>query len=200
MLKDTYSMRFLASDNGNIKKYYLCRNGADLAYREVLSLWEQDQEFLDFYLSIFRQSGFESYVWETPPVTTDSLIRKFEFVLINNPTAACAPDHDTFMEYFDSQGQHNGVVVFPNLGGDAMLVVPSPSSDSINYSGLSKFYSEAPVDQQRSLWQVVAGEIRSKVSAEKIWVSVAGGGISWLHIRIDTVPKYYRYSSYTERA
>jgi len=28
------------------------------------------------------------------------------------------------------------------------------------------------------------------------WLSTAGGGVAWLHVRLDTRPKYYRYNPY----
>ena len=31
---------------------------------------------------------------------------------------------------------------------------------------------------------------------ENIWLSTHGLGIPWLHIRIDTIPKYYSYKNY----
>lgn len=66
-----------------------------------------------------------------------------------------------------------------------------------DYSGLAEFFREAPVDRQRALWKVLAREIRLQLSEKPVWVSVAGGGIAWLHVRLDRVPKYYRYLPYT---
>lgn len=162
----------------------------------MLSLWDGDTKFVEFYISIFRQCGFKSYVWETPPLSTRSLDQPFEFVIINNPVSKSKPDITTYKKYFDFGGPNCGVVAFKNLGHDAMLVVPSPSDDTVNYSGLSDFYSEAPIDQQYSLWKVLAKEIYLILSEKNIWVSVAGGGISWLHVRIDRSPKYYRHFPY----
>ena len=30
-----------------------------------------------------------------------------------------------------------------------------------------------------------------------VWVSTAGMGVSWLHVRFDSRPKYYRWGEYT---
>lgn len=30
-----------------------------------------------------------------------------------------------------------------------------------------------------------------------IWLNTAGAGVPWLHIRLDSRPKYYRYQPYT---
>ena len=31
-----------------------------------------------------------------------------------------------------------------------------------------------------------------------LWVSTAGLGVSWLHVRLDARPKYYRHDAYTD--
>jgi hypothetical protein len=187
-----------SENNGNIQRFRLSEDGRALAYRKVLELWECDQEFVDFYLSIFRKCGFDSYVWETPAVSTDTAERPFEFVLHNTPRASQTPDLDTFAQYFDRNSANHGIVAFPNLGHDAILVVPSPYRDNANYSGLADFFREAPIDQQRALWKVTAQQVKLNLSEKPTWVSVAGGGISWLHIRLDSRPKYYRYMPYND--
>ncbi len=187
----------ISENNGNIQKFRLRKGGRELEYRDVLQLWEKDVEFLDFYILIFRKCGFNSYIWETPPVSTDTANQSFEFVLLNTPIASKSPDPETYKEYFDLKNPNHGVVSFPNLGHDAILVVPSPYKPDANYSGLTKFFQEAPIDQQRALWTVTAHQMKLLLSEKPKWLSVAGGGIAWLHIRLDSSPKYYRYMPYT---
>ena len=186
-----------SENNGNIQKFRLRKEGRELEYREVLILWEKDQEFLDFYISIFKKCEFNSYIWETPPISTDTVDQPFEFALLNTPIASKTPDRETYEEYYDLDTPNHGVVSFPNLGHDAVLVVPSPFRKDANYSGFAEFFREAPIDQQRSLWMVTAHQVKLQLSEKPTWVSVAGGGIAWLHIRLDSRPKYYRYMPYT---
>ncbi len=195
------SKRFEAiseSENaGNLLKVRLFEKGRVLSYCDVLNLWERLPELVDFYISIFKKCGFHSYVWETPPVTAGSAHRDFEFVIHNSPMPSRSPDHLTYSDYFDTEVAPDGVVAFDNLGGDALLVVPSPYRGNANYSGLSDFFREAPIAQQRGLWRELARHAKSRLSDQPMWLSVAGGGIYWLHIRLDSIPKYYRYSPYT---
>ncbi|MCB9295404.1 MAG: hypothetical protein H6559_20115 [Lewinellaceae bacterium] len=184
--------------NGFVQKYRLRKNGQLLEYREVLRLWEMDEEFLNFYIKLFKKCGFNSYVWETPPVSTDNIEQPFEFVILNTPKSSSLPDYETYKEYYDLSGPNHGVVSFPNLGHDATLVVPSPYRKDANYCGLPEFFLEAPIKQQQSIWKVVAHQMKLLLNEKPIWLSVAGGGISWLHIRLDSIPKYYRYSKYSE--
>jgi len=199
VIKDKeFEAESISQNEGNLQKFRIKKSGNELKYREVLDLWENNQEFTEFYSSIFKKCGFASYIWETPPISTDSLNQAFEFVILNTPKSSLKPDVDTFSEYFDEKTKNYGVVSFLNLGHDAMLVVPSPLRNGSNYSGLAEFFSEAPLDQQRAFWKVTAHQIKLRLSNKSTWVSVAGGGIAWLHIRLDSRPKYYRYMPYTK--
>ena len=123
----------------------------------------------------------------------------FEFVIHNIPKSSSLPDHNTFAEYFNTETAPEGIVTFDNLGGDALLVVPSPYRESANYSGLAEFFSEAPISQQRELWRELGRHIKLRLSDQPMWLSVAAGGITWLHLRLDSSPKYYRFQPYTEQ-
>lgn len=185
-------------NESNLKKFRLRRSGVELTYKDVLQLWERAAEFTDFYSGIFKSCGYSSYRWETPPVSNSTLNQVFEFVILNTPNYLAAPDTQTFSKFFDKDSENHGVVSFLNLGHDAMLVVPSPLKEGANYSGLAEFYKDSPVEQQRALWKETAHQIQLKLSNQNIWVSVAGGGVAWLHIRLDDRPKYYSYLAYSD--
>lgn len=195
---DRFEASVRSKNKGNLQIFRLKQDNRDLEYRDVLNLWENDPEFLDFYISIFKKCGFNSYIWETPPISTDTISQAFEFVLLNTPISSNRADPDTYKQYYDKNNSNDGVVSFPNLGHDAILVVPSPFRNDANYSGLAEFFRESPLDQQRSLWKVTARQVKLLLSEKPTWVSVAGGGIAWLHLRLDSTPKYYRYEPYTE--
>eukprot|EP01034_Spumella_vulgaris_P037636 gene37636-46431_t len=38
--------------------------------------------------------------------------------------------------------------------------------------------------------------LNSTDSARRFWLSTSGLGVSWLHVRVDTVPKYYNWKEY----
>jgi hypothetical protein len=153
--------------------------------------------FVDFYVSLFKTSGFYSYTWETPAVSVVSSRSGFEFVIHNQPMSSARPDRATYADYFDAESAPDGIVSFENLGGDALLVVPSPFRDDADYSGMAEFLREAPINQQRRIWRELGRLAKLRLSERPMWLSVAGGGIDWLHIRLDSVPKYYRYTPYT---
>lgn len=186
------------SDNaGRLVKYRVHEGGKSLRFEDVLRLWESDAAFVDFYLSLFPQCGYKGYVWETPAICSGTLQRQFEFVVHSAPKAFSRPDRETFQSYFNTEEAPDGIVAFENLGRDALLIVPSPYRKDADYTGLCEFLREAPLSQQRALWQELSRHARSRVSDRPMWMSVAGGGVAWLHLRLDSIPKYYRYEPYT---
>jgi hypothetical protein len=199
--KTIRSERFEASaesqNSGNILKYRIYSNGHFLSFSDVFHLWERDLDFVDFYISIFKQSGYYAFNWETPAITIVSIRGQFEFVIHNLPKASGRPDRETFAGYFDTETAPDGIVSFKNIGGDALLIVPSPYREAADYSGMAEFLREAPISQQRGLWRELGRHTRARLSDRPIWLSVAGGGVQWLHVRLDSSPKYYRYGPYT---
>jgi hypothetical protein len=104
-------------------------------------------------------------------------------------------DPAPFRELFDLRAP---VTVFPNLRGDAMLVVPTPTGDPAPYLHLASFVRRAPPAQVDALFAAVGQalcDVRSRRRAT-IWLSTAGLGVDWLHVRLDSRPKYYRHAPY----
>ena len=183
--------------SGNVKKYRMRKSsGSQLTFSDVLEGWRDDASFREFFISLLRDSEFPNYLWETPCVNSKTVHQSFEFVLLKLPLSSASPDRDTYGDYFDINAGDHGVVVFDNLGKDARLVVPSPPTESIDYSSLSRFIEFAPKEQQHAIWRSLANDTIPKLSNQYVWMSVAGGGIPWLHLRVDTEPKYYRYEEY----
>jgi len=149
-------------------------------------------EFRLFFNSVFAESAWAAYRWETPPMRESSLHSPFEFVLIDCAELERPADRTSFCEHFGDQP----VAVFPNLAGDAQLVVPCPIDEHCCYTHLAAFARTAPPDQIHRLWQGVGAAMLTRVSEQPLWLSTAGMGIAWLHIRLDSQPKYYSHQDY----
>lgn len=176
-------------------KYRISCDGEMLSYSTVLDLLQSDQSFRQHFISLLRDSRFPGFRWETPAITAATVGRPFEFVLINTPSFANRnTDATTYSQYFDDG--ETGIVAFENLGGDAMLVVPSPRASDSAYGHLAAFVRHAPASQVDSIWSVLGNHVTSRLGAKPLWVSTAGGGVAWLHIRLDSRPKYYAYAPY----
>jgi len=165
-----------------------------VTYREVLELWTSDPSFRHYFTQLLADSPIAAYRWETPPVTVATLDRPFEFVLLPCPRLERPPDRAAFAEHFEPG---KSVVAFDNLGGDASLVVPTPAADDSAYGHLAAFVRHAPEDQQHALWQEAARAMKRRVGGKPVWLSTAGMGVAWLHVRLDSRPKYYGHRPYT---
>ena len=98
-----------------------------------------------------------------------------------------------------SAGAPNGENIgnFPKLGSNATLIVLAPVSPEPScYTHLGNFLRAAPAGQVDRFWQAVGEAMQQRVSASPLWLSTAGMGVSWLHLRLDSRPKYYRHRAY----
>ena len=184
-------------EDNRVHKYALARNGEPLSFRDTLDLLIHEELFRSFFSSVLRDSPFSAYRWETPPVTDKTVTRPFEFVILNSPGLAHTPDLHTYAEYFVSKKTDEGVVVFPNLGKDATLVVPTPPDSGSGFSHLAAFIRNASDAQKDAFWRVVGQTVQEQLGMIPLWLSTAGGGVAWLHVRLDSRPKYYGYEPYT---
>jgi hypothetical protein len=175
---------------------FVLRRGSDAAsYLEVVEAWQTDAEFRSWFNALLAGLPFTAFRWETPPVSAPTASRPFELVVLDSPGLARRPDPEAFDEYFHSQPDSE-VLVFPNLGGDAIMVVPRPVAPASTYGHLAAFVREAPERQHDALWQAVGDAMVRRMSAKPVWLSTAGAGVSWLHVRLDDRPKYYGFAPY----
>ena len=189
-----------------IQKFSIFSHNQQLTYAEVIELWQRDRNFRSFFSSLLAESPFKAYFWETPPITISTVNQSFEFVLIDSPQLArVKPDRDSFRQYFTSTiGDHavpgsspdREIITFPNLGQDALLIVPCPIAETATYTHLASFVRQAPPSQQHELWQTAGNTIKQRLNDQPMWVSTSGLGVYWLHLRLDSYPKYYNFQPY----
>lgn len=190
-----WSVRSKQLDDRRMTRFIIEHDAEPVSYAEVIQLWQQDDEFCSWFISLLADSPFAAFRWETPPISATTVNRPFEFVLIDSPGLARTPDEDAFSMHF-SQEPNIGVVVFPNLGKNAILVVPCPQTLSTAYGHLGAFIRQAPESQRHELWKSVGVAMEQRISSRPVWLSTAGAGVSWLHVRLDDRPKYYCFKPY----
>jgi hypothetical protein len=103
------------------------------------------------------------------------------------------PEPEAFAEHFRPD---TSVVTFANLGGDAMLVAPCPAAQGGGFAHLASFVATATPGHASDLWQAVGTAMQRRLGASPVWLSTAGLGVAWLHVRLDSRPKYYRHAPY----
>ena len=175
------------------------KDGKAISYAEVIDLWRTNSEFIQLFSEALRCSPFKAFFWETPPLSASTLGRDFECTLTQSSELVSAiPDLSPFAKHFEASDSI--VLTFPNLARDAVLVVPRPVSQWQDYTHLGQFLRCAPEAQIDLLWRSVGAAMKSRISSSSTWLSTAGLGVSWLHLRLDSRPKYYHHEPYRAAA
>jgi hypothetical protein len=78
-----------------------------------------------------------------------------------------------------------------------VLVTPCPADDR-DFSHLAQFTRAASSAQQDAYWHAVGDAVGARMGTRPMWLSTAGHGVAWLHVRLDSSPKYYRHREYTK--
>jgi hypothetical protein len=180
------------------EKYSLECDAQSMSFDKVILAWRNDESFRAWFNQLLADVPYRSFRWETPPVTRQMIGRPFEFVVLDSPGLAPRAEPDAFAEHFYGAREDEDVVTFANLGRNAVLVAPVPLAEDQHYPHLAAFVRGAPEDQRDELWQCVGEAMSKRVSDKPVWLSTAGAGVYWLHVRLDDSPKYYQHEPYRE--
>lgn len=182
------------SPEAGIRQYRLFKDSTQLTNREFLNLLSTSDTFINFFNDILKDSVFEGYFWEVKPINEQSLDDSFEFVLIESAgIAQKRPDPRPFLEHLEKEQYAS---TFTNLGKNAQLIAPAIMGKPRQYAHIAGFVRNAPLEQILAFWRLVGLEFQNLIGADNKWLSTAGFGVSWLHVRIDSRPKYYRFKPY----
>lgn len=174
--------------------FKILEDESQISHKRFLNLLAESDEFRHQYNSRLAKCKFEAFFWENKPMTLQNLDETYEFKLINSDfLAGVSPDSRTFRQYFEPDCE---VVDFPNIGGDAHLIVPCPRVNSAVYTHIGHFVRDAPEHQIQQLWKQTGSKTLSFINSKPRWLSTSGLGVFWLHLRIDSVPKYYQTEEY----
>ncbi len=179
------------------RKYFFYTSQKEkLTFGQVMELLSENLSFRNYFIDVLKDIPFEAYFWETPPVRKNDLDIPFEFVVLQSKhLSQIPPDRRSFSRYFNQKTDFEDVVSFMNLGKDALLIVPSPTENN-DYPHLAAFMALAPKEQLLSFWQCTGKTMLEYVHEKPTWLSTAGLGVSWLHLRLDSRPKYYKHRPY----
>lgn len=177
------------------RKIGIRKNDERLSVAEVIALLKTSADFRALLNETLAEMPFEAFRWETPPATQSNVDRPFECVVLESRELLCPPEPDAFEEQFNGRRAPE-VIGFPNLGHDAFMVVPCPGKPLSAYAHLGAFARRAPEEQRDQLWRIVGGALDTRLGTAPTWMNTAGGGVAWLHVRLDSRPKYYCYTPY----
>lgn len=179
-------------------QFHIKEQDEPLSFAQVIQLWQNSATFRSYFNTLLAEVPFEAFYWEVAPMTKTQTSLPFEFVVINSaPLRHINADQSAFLEYFAAD---KVVVDFLNLGKDAHLLVPTPIGNASCYAHLAQFVRHAPAAQRDEFWKRVGELYGAALNDHPLWLSTAGLGVSWLHLRLDSRPKYYRYEGYKKWA
>ncbi|MGK0388424.1 MAG: hypothetical protein ACI94Y_001153 [Maribacter sp.] len=166
-----------------------------LTFREVFNYWQTSTNFIEFYIDSLIALNYDEFFWEHPALKEEYLDKSYEFIVQKSISFSKRNvDENAFSNYINSDKQ---VAVFDNLGRNAKLIVPTKKIPIDTYKHMGNFIRNAEKIQIIEQFNQLSKAILSEVGAGRlIWVSTAGLGVIWLHMRLDSRPKYYRTNSY----
>ena len=176
-----------------------CERGERLTFGALLALWRDMDARTDAFTAALAGVPFGAYFFETPALTHARVDEPFECVLVRSRSlAGLAADPEPFREHLEpGRAVHDPYVAsFWNLGGDALLVAPRIRGAGEACAHLASFLRRAPKEEIRALWAEVSRCVESRLGTSPIWTSTSGLGVAWLHVRIDSTPKYYQHDAY----
>ncbi len=177
------------------RRLHLTRGARPATFSEVLYAWQRDAACRTCFMQALTEMPFIAFRWEMPPLTRDSLDQPFECVVTDSPELVVPADARPFSAQLAGAADAD-VMVFDNLGGDAVLVVPCAVAGDAAYAHLASFCRQAPASQQHHLWAEAGAQMTALLGRRPLWLNTAGGGVAWLHVRIDQRPKYYVHAPY----
>jgi hypothetical protein len=178
------------------RRYVLSLNERVASRRDFVDALQTETVFRTWLNLLLAECPYSAFRWETPPVSRKTIESPFEFVVLDAPTLERSADPSAFTEHLASETKD--VATFANLKGDALLVVPAECGPRTSYGHLAAFVRGAPQRQRDALWQAVGEAIAERISDRPVWLSTAGAGVPWLHVRLDDQPKYYGHRPYRQ--
>lgn len=166
-----------------------------LSFQAVFQLWQHNLEFVQFYKKSLLDLCSTAFCWEHPALTKDLLDENYECTLQASAMLEQLPVNErAFKSHISLDAD---AVDFLNLGEDAKLVIPTKKLHQEIYNHFGKFLRHGDDEQINAVFQKTGQVITAELEKHPtIWLNTAGLGVIWLHIRMDTKPKYYKTKAY----
>jgi len=187
------------------------RKGPPLKWQDVISFWEHDQNFADFFsdtLNLTAPHSKNGFYWECPPIRQDLVAESaFGYRAVPADESFKPPDSTSMKFLKDCRGSEK-VAAYPNKEHTAVLVSPCQSEKADveeTYGHIASFVRKASRQQQQNFWATLAVSIDTmlqelKHSEERylpVWVGCgAANTIPWLTARVSTQPDYIQTEEY----
>ncbi|MEM9929699.1 MAG: hypothetical protein AAF840_07770 [Bacteroidota bacterium] len=168
-----------------------------LTFTQVVQHWISTPAFRDFYTDLVLEHGDVGCFWEHPRLHQGTAGKPYECVITR--TAAFGRYAANFAPFQRAVQAGARISVFPNLNGEALLIVPNKTiAGAFNGRDLVAFLQTAPADLIHELWQTIGLQVEDALAegSRFQFLSTHGLGVLWLHVRLEERPKYYHHRAY----
>jgi hypothetical protein len=215
------AVRFALDDfraiDGTWRLRAVAGGGPDVDARTVFGALATDDAAADSFCAALADARLpEAVFFEVHPYSACTWTSApFDATLRDASAAFAGIDEDSapFAEHFAAASLREvalGAMAFPSRSHSdpATLVVPLPHRDATvprrrPYTHLLQFMRNAPERDRRALVQCAARFYYEQLSDAEIvgvdyplWFSTSGLGVHYVHVRIDSRPKYYTTERY----
>src|ERR1700748_119885 len=115
-----FNKRIVNIVNNSTIKYTVNSESGKLTYRDFINILKvKDESFLRTFRDELNtiSSEFSAYFWECVPVSSNTIDKEFEFVLVKSEALNdITQDYSSFQEHFRKSGD-NQVVSFASFSG-----------------------------------------------------------------------------------
>lgn len=179
------------------------QHGENMSVAEVVQAWG-DTDFAIVFCDALEAagSGCQDIFMECTPVCKVCRDQEFACTVVDADATSFSLAYRTTGTSATGFAAHmagaDPIVAFPNLDRSALLVAPNAGIlGSPDWCGsILPFLRDASDGLKAALWYSVASRIANATlhmsEDDQLWVNTDGRGVPWLHVRIDTEPKYYK--------
>ena len=176
----------------------ICDAAGPLSVATVLHDLAEGHRIAEMLTDDLRADPSPGFFFECAPFSSDTLDLPLIYaVLDSHSVASLRANSGPFASKLVGPAP---VHTFANLSGDALLVAPRALQPHHAWPHLATFLRGAPDAQISAFWQA-AGEACLARLAERpgpLWLSTSGLGVYWLHLRLDSRPKYISHGPFRQ--
>jgi len=138
------------------------------------------------YVSALDSSEYVQYYIRSNPITLDGS-KTVYFEIAPATGIDNTVNHKSFSKYINQCENNNDATSFWNPSKDARLIIPcSP------HAHIARFNQDASLQTQINLWNTIKDELLDSLQFYNyVYLTTHGHGVSWLHFRIEHIPKYW---------
>ncbi|MEB3232426.1 MAG: hypothetical protein VKJ64_15555 [Leptolyngbyaceae bacterium] len=126
------------------------------------------------------------FMWKPVPIHPEFTQHPFFAVAV--PSSFPPANATAFQTHLQRLKSDEAIALFPNLSGEAQLVVPPATGD---YGHIRTFCRHAPPTLANRFWQTVGRVANQTMEQGAItWCNTHGHGVPWMHVRFDRNHKY----------